>query len=158
MLGSPPIVPPTAPATMLIASSEPPDRASFLGALVGGGGGGGGGGGMRTSWQRAARLPSLLVNGPLSSFAGPNRNRCAARMRSKGQGRGLHDHIHLSDRAAFVDADELISRFGAHAAREAARRASRSRKLGNFVHFCRWRQIARMIERLASGPGDATLH
>lgn len=73
-------------------------------------------------------------------------------------GRTLNEHIHLPDRTAFADADALISRFGDHAASEAARLASRSRALGNVVHFCRWRQIERMIERLASGPGEATRH
>jgi len=57
-----------------------------------------------------------------------------------------------------ADADELISRFGAYAASEAARRASRSRSLGNIIHYCRWRQIERMIEVLSAGPGGATHH
>lgn len=74
------------------------------------------------------------------------------------EGRSLQDHIHIPDRAAVADADELISCFGDHAALEAARRASRSRSLGNVVHYCRWRQIERMIGLLASGPGDATVH
>jgi hypothetical protein len=74
------------------------------------------------------------------------------------EGRDLQDHIHLPDRAAVADADELISRYGAFAASEAARRASRSRALGNVVHYCRWRQIERMIGFLAEGPGDFTLH
>ena len=57
-----------------------------------------------------------------------------------------------------ADADELISRFGDYAASEAARRANHSRSLGNVVHYCRWRQIERMIELLAAGQGDAPLH
>ena len=73
-------------------------------------------------------------------------------------GQDLHDHIHLPDRAAVADADELISRFGPHAASEAARRASRSRSLGNVIHYCRWRQIERMIALLSAEPGDPTLH
>ena len=74
------------------------------------------------------------------------------------KGRDLHDHIHLPDRAAVSDADELINRYGTYAASEAARRASRSRALGNVVHYCRWRQIERIIGLLASGPGNATVH
>ena len=70
----------------------------------------------------------------------------------------MHDHIHLPDRAAVADADELISRFGAYAASEASRRASRSRSLGNIVHYCRWRQIERMIGVLSAGPAGATRH
>ena len=70
----------------------------------------------------------------------------------------MHDHIHLPDRAAVADADDLISRFGDYAASEAARRAHLSRSLGNVVHYCRWRQIERMIGLLAAGAGAATLH
>lgn len=60
----------------------------------------------------------------------------------------LRDHIHIADRTAIADLDELMRRFGAHASSEAARRAHHSRSLGNLVHYCRWRQIERMIERL----------
>lgn len=70
----------------------------------------------------------------------------------------MNDHIHLPDRTAVADADELISRFGHYAASEAARRAHRSRSLGNVIHYCRWRQIERMIGLLAAGAGAATLH
>jgi hypothetical protein len=68
----------------------------------------------------------------------------------------LQTHVHLPDRAAAADAAELIARFGAHAAVEAAARADRSRELGNLVHFCRWRQIERMILLLAAPP--RTIH
>jgi hypothetical protein len=70
----------------------------------------------------------------------------------------LQDHVYLADRAAAADADELIKLFGAHAASEAAARARSSRSLGNVVHYCRWRQIERLIERLGAGRGEATLH
>lgn len=70
----------------------------------------------------------------------------------------MQEHIHLPDRSAVAEADELISRFGDYAASEAARRATQSRSLGNVVHYCRWRQIERMIALLAAGPGEATLH
>lgn len=69
------------------------------------------------------------------------------------------NHVHLPDRAAAADAAELIARFGAYAASEAAARAERSRDLGNLVHFCRWRQIERMILLLAAPAATAgTIH
>ena len=67
--------------------------------------------------------------------------------------------VYLSDASAAADAAELISRFGIHAASEAAARADRSRDLGNVIHFCRWRDVERMIESLsATDAADATIH
>jgi hypothetical protein len=67
--------------------------------------------------------------------------------------------VYLPDALAAADAAELIARFGDHAAFEAAARANHSRGLGNLVHFCRWRQIGRMIELLSSSDrADATVH
>ena len=58
--------------------------------------------------------------------------------------------------AAFTEAARLIERFGQYAGSEAALRADRSRDLGNLVHFCRWREVGRMIELMrdeaVSGP------
>jgi hypothetical protein len=54
----------------------------------------------------------------------------------------------FAGRAAFADAADLIDRFGDYAASEAALRASRSRDLGNVIHFCRWREVERMIDLL----------
>jgi len=71
----------------------------------------------------------------------------------------LHQTVYLSDASAAADAAELIARFGVHAASEAAARADRSRDLGNVIHFCRWRDVERMIESLsATSPADATIH
>jgi len=71
----------------------------------------------------------------------------------------LQHQIYLPDAAAAADAAELIARFGDHAALEAAARANRSRGLGNVIHFCRWRQIERMILLLTSPDlADATVH
>jgi hypothetical protein len=71
----------------------------------------------------------------------------------------LYESVYLPDASAASDAAELMSRFGAHAAGEAAARANHSRGLGNVVHFCRWRQIERMIHLLsATDPGAATVH
>jgi hypothetical protein len=67
--------------------------------------------------------------------------------------------VYLSDASAAADAAELIARFGIHAGSEAAARADRSRDLGNVVHFCRWREIERMIALLSTtDPADATVH
>ena len=61
----------------------------------------------------------------------------------------------IADRAAIEGADELIADFGADlAAREAARRAAHSRRLGNHIHFTRWRRVERAIALLAAE--DAT--
>jgi hypothetical protein len=71
----------------------------------------------------------------------------------------LETPVYLSDASAAADAADLIARFGAYAASEAAARADRSRDLGNVVHFCRWREIERMIELLSSfDRADATVH
>jgi hypothetical protein len=70
----------------------------------------------------------------------------------------LHAHVHLPDAAAAAEAAELIDRFGGFAADEAAARATRSRDLGNVIHYCRWRQIQRLIERLHAGSGHETVH
>ena len=70
----------------------------------------------------------------------------------------LQHYVHLPDRSAATDAAELITRFGDHAVSEAAARAALSRERGNVIHFCRWRQIGRMIELLSSGRGEAALH
>lgn len=70
----------------------------------------------------------------------------------------MHHHVHLPDRSAATEAADLISRFGIHAASEAAARADKSRDVGNVVLFCRWRQIERMVVLLASGRGGRTVH
>ncbi|WP_371414145.1 hypothetical protein [Sphingosinicella sp. CPCC 101087] len=70
----------------------------------------------------------------------------------------LRTHVHLPDRSAANDAAELIALFGDQAASEAEARAALSRDRGNVIHFCRWRQIGRMVELLSSGPGEAALH
>jgi hypothetical protein len=70
----------------------------------------------------------------------------------------LYAHVHLPDAAAAAEAAELIDRFGGFAADEAAARATRSRDLGNVIHYCRWRQIQRLIELLSAPGGAPTLH
>lgn len=71
----------------------------------------------------------------------------------------MYDSVYLPDAAAAADATDLIDRFGEFAAMEAAARANKSRGLGNVVHFCRWRQIERMIQLLSiTERADATIH
>lgn len=70
----------------------------------------------------------------------------------------MSPHVHLTDAAAVHEAAELIERFGNFAADEAAARASHSRGLGNVIHYCRWRQIQRLIECLEAGNVEATRH
>ncbi|WP_174521982.1 hypothetical protein [Sphingobium cloacae] len=65
---------------------------------------------------------------------------------------------YLSDRRSYEDAAELISLFGDNAGYEAAARADRSRDLGNHVHFCRWRQIERLIVLLSYDQPLGTIH
>lgn len=79
--------------------------------------------------------------------------------RTKELRKVVQHHVHLPDATAAAEAAELISQFGEHAAFEAAARANHSRGLGNVVHFCRWRQIERMINLLtAEDPGEITIH
>lgn len=60
--------------------------------------------------------------------------------------------------AAFTEAARLIDRFGPHARSEAALRADRSRDLGNFIHFCRWREVERMIELIHDEAVTGPVH
>lgn len=65
---------------------------------------------------------------------------------------------YVADRGSLADATELIALFGDDAGFEAAARADRSRDLGNLVHFCRWRQIERLIVMLAAEKVVGTIH
>ena len=69
--------------------------------------------------------------------------------------------IHLpfvADRATWEDAARLMTRFGQDAGSQAAARADHSRDLGNMRHFCRWRQIERLIIHLADDGATAAIH
>ena len=48
-----------------------------------------------------------------------------------------------------TEAEMLIRSFGRGAGLEAAERAESSRNQGNTLHFCRWRQIERLIVMLS---------
>ena len=70
----------------------------------------------------------------------------------------MHHQVHIAGRGDFVAASELIERFGDFAASEAAQRAARSRDLGNVVHFCRWRQVERLVALLADRSVTGPVH
>lgn len=65
---------------------------------------------------------------------------------------------YVADRAMLADATDLIAHFGGDAAVEAAARADRSRDMGNVVHFCRWRQIQRLVMMLTAEEIVGTVH
>ena len=65
---------------------------------------------------------------------------------------------YLADRAHVFDAADLIAVYGDDAGFEAAARADKSRDLGNHVHFCRWRQIERLIVLLSVERAFGTVH
>ena len=65
---------------------------------------------------------------------------------------------YLSDRKSNDDAAELMAAFGDNAGYEAAARADRSRDLGNYIHFCHWRQIERLIVLLTYDAPLGTVH
>ncbi len=61
------------------------------------------------------------------------------------------------DRAGADLAAEFMALFGKDASTEAAGRARRARDRGNFVGYCRGRQVERLIAALEDGV-DATRH
>ena len=65
---------------------------------------------------------------------------------------------YLADRAHVSDAAELIRLFGDDAGFEAAARADKYRDLGNHIHFCRWRQIERLIVLMSVNRAVGTVH
>jgi len=64
----------------------------------------------------------------------------------------------VADRAHVIDAMALIDEFGDDAGFEAAARADHSRGLGNHIHFCRWRQIERLIILMSADRPVGTVH
>lgn len=65
---------------------------------------------------------------------------------------------YLADRAELTDATDLITMFGDDAGLEASARADRSRDLGDYLRFCRWRQIERLIVLLSVDRAVGTVH
>jgi hypothetical protein len=70
----------------------------------------------------------------------------------------LIQHPFVADRASALDAARLLAEHGADAAAAAAARADISRDRGNIVHFCRWRQIERLIGVMADTESEQTRH
>lgn len=66
--------------------------------------------------------------------------------------------VYLSCHQDVEEATALIDNFGAQASREADRRAAHSRSVGNVSHYCRWRQISRLVELLTGCDAAETLH
>jgi hypothetical protein len=65
----------------------------------------------------------------------------------------------VADRASALDAARLIAELGDEAAAAvAAGHAEVSRDRGNVVHFCRWRQIERLIVAMADPHTEQTRH
>lgn len=65
---------------------------------------------------------------------------------------------YLADLCEVTDANELIRAYGKHAGSEAAARADRSRDIGNHIHFCRWRQIERLVTLMSIPRAVGTVH
>ncbi len=71
---------------------------------------------------------------------------------------GVQNHVHVQDRTELTEATDLMAHYGELAQYEAAQRADRSRSLGNVIHFCRWRQIERMIALLSAEEVTGTVN
>lgn len=56
------------------------------------------------------------------------------------------------------EAEALITRFGREAILEASERAEASRAIGNHLHYCRWRQIERLVLLLSLEASPGTVH
>jgi hypothetical protein len=116
---------------------------------------------MARLWQLGRRASRVRGERSVEHRNAQIRNRVAldGATRAKPRfGGKLSHHVHLADRAALADAADLIARFGAYAGSEAALRAGRSRDVGNVVHFCRWRQVERMIDMLREEEATGLLH
>jgi hypothetical protein len=71
----------------------------------------------------------------------------------------LTQHPFVADRASALDAARLIAELGDEAAAAvAAGHAEVSRDRGNVIHFCRWRQIERLIVTMADLDSEQTRH
>lgn len=57
-----------------------------------------------------------------------------------------------------LEAEALMKSFGMSAGIEAAERAEASRNIGNHLHYCRWRQIERLISMLSIETTLGTIH
>lgn len=62
------------------------------------------------------------------------------------------------ERRDVANAEALMAEFGQAAGLEAAERARASRDIGNHIHYCRWRQIERLIILLSVETTLGTIH
>jgi hypothetical protein len=67
-------------------------------------------------------------------------------------------NTYVASRDDVADALALIAVFGHDAGFEAQARAERSRGIGNALHFCRWRQIERLILVLGAERAPGAVH
>lgn len=65
---------------------------------------------------------------------------------------------YISDASDLATAHELITDFGTRAADEAVARAADARDNDNVIQFCRWRQVARLVNLLARPGVWGTIH
>ena len=70
----------------------------------------------------------------------------------------LENMPYLGSTREVADATDLIRTFGEQAGYEAAARADRSRDLGNHLHFCKWRQIERLVVLMSIPRAVGTIH
>ena len=66
--------------------------------------------------------------------------------------------MYLADAQQVADAADLIATFGEQAPVEAAIRAGHMRDIGNYLHFCRWRQTERLVALMGSEEAVGTIH
>lgn len=66
--------------------------------------------------------------------------------------------MYLADAQQVADAADLIATFGEQAPVEAAIRAGHMRDIGNYLHFCRWRQTERLVALMVSEEAVGTIH
>jgi putative hemolysin len=71
---------------------------------------------------------------------------------------GVDEQIFVAGRAMRNGATDLMMPFGSEAVLEAAHRADASRGGGSVVHFCRCRQVERLIVLLDGHAGVGSLH
>ena len=68
------------------------------------------------------------------------------------------DDLFIATRNSLADAQDLMRDFGQEAALQAAVRAEKSREAENILKFCHWRQVERLIDRLAAEEAQGTIH
>lgn len=66
--------------------------------------------------------------------------------------------FYVADRQSAVDAARLIDDHGTGAGAAALAAAGLCRDRGNVVHFCRWRQVGRLIEAMQALTDTQTRH